>query len=365
MSFSDPPPPSPFMPPPFPGGDGGGGFWPQLPISDEDLDQNTQFDYPPPLKRRRGFGNNQPNGAHFPPPVHPRINTPANPPPASKGTGHIFYKTRMCLKFTEGNCRNGEHCTFAHGTDELRDPPPNWQEIVAAREKDRGTGIWYDDQRFIQKMKICKKFLNGEECPYGDKCNFFHRDPREGTIIGAGNFLQKDHRESSAISIGTMGPEIGPRNGSDILEANKNINPNPSPSSNPNPNPTADSLRFIKSTYWRTKLCSKWETTGLCPFGDRCHFAHGLSELQAPGGRIEAEAVNAFINPTKHVSVPGNDVPLSKAVINAAAKEDGDGMKFFSKWKGTKKINRIYADWIDDLTPPKSLPSQAESSVYI
>jgi hypothetical protein len=26
---------------------------------------------------------------------------------------------------------------------------------------------------------------------------------------------------------------------------------------------------------WKTRLCNKWETTGQCPFGDKCHFAHG------------------------------------------------------------------------------------------
>ena len=156
----------------------------------------------------------------------------------------------MCLKFVEGNCRNGEFCSFAHGPEELRKPPPNWQEIVAAKDKVIGIGNWSDDQRMIQKMKICKKFFNGEECPYGEKCNFLHVDPRE----------------NSAICIGTMGQRTG--SGPDQCDGNRSGSFG------------VDSDRFrgnTKGTYWKTKLCSKWEMTGQCPFGERCHFAHGLS----------------------------------------------------------------------------------------
>lgn len=80
-----------------------------------------------------------------------------------------------------------------------------------------------------------------------------------------------------------------------------------------------------------------------------------------PGAHIEAEAVSALTFPTKPLSGLGADIPPIKAVIAAPTKEDGEGTKCFSKWKGTKKINRIYADWIDDLTPPLSLPSRVES----
>ncbi|XP_052198454.1 zinc finger CCCH domain-containing protein 39 [Diospyros lotus] len=395
MSYSDPPPPS--MPFPFPGGDFGGSgsqipvndedlgsdsqfdylplfkrpkvsgsnqlnsapfppmnpmmnmpnSWPQIPLSNEDMDSNPQLDYAHPFKRPKVSGNNQPNAAPFAP-VNPRMNMPN--PHGNRGTGHIFYKTRMCLKFLEGSCRNGEHCTFAHGPEDLREPPPNWQEIVAAREKDKGAGNWNDDQRIIHRMKICKKFYNGGECPYGEKCNFLHEDPSKFKNEMMRSEMMRSEmerpRESSAISIGTTGPMLGHRSGSDQPEVNKHVNS------------SSDAFRVnMRPSYWKTKLCSKFEITGLCPFGERCHFAHGLSELQASGGQIEAEAVNISKTPTKLVSVPGNDVPTSKVVVTAPAKETGgDGKKGLSHWKSTKKINRIYADWIDDLTPPRISP---------
>ncbi|KAL8246942.1 hypothetical protein R6Q59_008158 [Mikania micrantha] len=30
----------------------------------------------------------------------------------------------------------------------------------------------------------------------------------------------------------------------------------------------------------KTELCNKWQETGTCPYGDTCHFAHGISELR-------------------------------------------------------------------------------------
>ncbi|KAK6127302.1 hypothetical protein DH2020_038965 [Rehmannia glutinosa] len=264
MSFPDPTPPHPFISSPFAGGDSGG-FWPSFWMTNEQQQQQ------------------QPDLI---------INPPNNP--GNKGTSHIFYKTRMCAKFIEGTCRNGEHCTFAHGAKDLREPPPNWQDLI--REKDRGSGVssnWGDDQRMIHRMKICKKYYNGEECPYGDKCNFLHERPSPPMKKFKVDVVEE--RESSAISIGVTGDARG--SGSD----------------------------FDQKVFWKTKLCSKWEM-GHCPFGERCHYAHGQS------------------------------APANIAVV-APLNVDGENKKI-SKWKVTKKINRIYADWLDDMTPPYCSPNE-------
>ncbi|KAK4375539.1 hypothetical protein RND71_006216 [Anisodus tanguticus] len=308
------------MPMPFVGGDAGG-VWPhESPMNHELFESYSQFDNVPPFKRLRNSDNNSPISA-----MNPRVNPPNLP--GSKGTSHIFYKTRM----------NGEHCTFAHGVEDLREPPPNWQELV--REKDRGAENWNDDQKIIHRMKICKKFYNGEECPYGDKCNFLHeRPPKFKTDMPW-------HRESSAISIGTTGNRSDP----EVIEISKLGN--------------ADSDAFrIKPIYWKTKMCSKWETTGQCPFHDRCHFAHGQSELQAPTGRLETELLtNSGPITPRPFSVPVIDSSSSNTVFNASTQEEKEEKKIL-KWKPSKKICRIYADWPDDLVPPHLLPSNADSS---
>ncbi|KAL6534649.1 hypothetical protein OROGR_013324 [Orobanche gracilis] len=331
MSFPDPaqPPPHPFIS--FSGGEAAA-FWPPIwnpndrrhhQDQQQQPDLISQFEHRPPFKRTR---TSEPplNFTPFPP-SSPRINPPNIP--GTKGTCHIFYKTRMCAKFIEGTCRNGEQCTFAHGADDLREPPPNWQEII--REKDR-VGSWIsniwggssgDDQRMIHRMKICKKYYNGEECPYGDKCNFLHERPLPP--MNKINVDNVEQRESLAITVGITGDFRGSGNSD-----------------------------FDQKVFWKTKMCSKWEM-GHCPFGERCHYAHGQSDLRFPGNLDEAEQV--VLNSSNTISsIPRN--PSVSANLAAAAPINGDGeIKKASKWKVTKKINRIYADWLDDATSPDEL----------
>ncbi|KAI4335761.1 hypothetical protein L6164_014372 [Bauhinia variegata] len=310
MSFPDHAPPFMLSPPPFAADTEAIGDWHQVQILNEEFIPHSQYEQAPPFKRAR-------TSETIP------INSRMQPPhPANKGTGHIFFKTRLCAKFKMGMCRNGENCNFAHGIEDMRQPPPNWQELVGMRDEERSSGNWDDDQKIIHKMKLCKKYYNGEECPYGDRCNFLHEDPAK---------FRDDsgrYRESSAISIGT--------NGSPKSQGNGSFN--------------SDSNGLVKSAFWKTKLCIKWETTGQCVFGDKCHFAHGQEELQVSVGRIETEATSSIIVAAKPISVPANDAsPSNTAAIRSAPNEEEQGKKCLLKWKGPKKINRIYADWLDDV----------------
>ncbi|KAJ0031073.1 hypothetical protein Pint_13037 [Pistacia integerrima] len=314
------------------------GVWPQYQMNNEQqYEQHAQFDQQPPFKRPRNFEENQSNPSQF-----PRMNPSLNPP-INKGTTNIFFKTRVCAKFKQGTCRNGENCNFAHGLEDLRQPPPNWQELVGGGggrvEEDRssggGGGNWDDDQKIIHKMKLCKKFYNGEECPYGDRCNFLHEDPSK---------FRDDsgrYRESSAISIGTTGPPVVHGVSFNQPDSNRSVN-----------------NTSVKPVYWKTKLCSKW-TTGQCPFGEKCHFAHGESELQVTSGRIEVEAGNAGFVPIKPQLIPVND--SSTTVNMPTLSKEGQGKNCLVKWKGPKKINRIYGDWLDDMPLVHNLSSQVES----
>ncbi|GAU43080.1 hypothetical protein TSUD_194340 [Trifolium subterraneum] len=145
---------------------------PQFPMINNRSEQHSGFEQHS-LKRARMTGNNHSNALPCPPPrmMH-------SPPQSNKGTGHIFYKTRTCTRFMFGNCRNGDNCNFAHGEEELRQLPPNWQDYVGPRNEEQvQVGNWDDDKKIIHKMKLCKKFYNGEQCPYGEKCSFLHEDP--------------------------------------------------------------------------------------------------------------------------------------------------------------------------------------------
>ncbi|KAJ1390212.1 Zinc finger, CCCH-type [Sesbania bispinosa] len=318
----------------------------QFPMNNEAFDPYSELDQPPAYKRARTSDSSHSNAP-------PRMIQQAPNPQLNKGTSHIFFKTRICAKFRLGACRNGENCNFAHGVEDMRQPPPNWQELVGLRNEERSSsGNWDEDQKIIHKMKLCKKYYNGEECPYGEKCSFLHEDPSKFRD-DSGRF-----RESSAISIGTNGSPKSYGDGSNNSEGNRAVNTGLNVSRGNG-----------KSTYWKTKLCIKWETTGHCPFGEDCHFAHGQGELQFPGGRIELETAGPISSaakatiPTipKALSVSANDAPSNYTASLPLPNEEVQGKKNLLKWKGTKKINQIYGDWIDDLPLVPNLLSRVET----
>lgn len=324
------------------------GIWPEFSMNDGQFDPHSEVEQrQPPFKRQRHSDDSQSNVVQCTP---TNFRMPLNPP-VNKGTSNIFFKTRMCAKFRLGTCRNGEGCNFAHGAEDLRQPPPNWQELVGGRDEERTSGNWDEDQKIIHRMKLCKKFYNGEECPYGDRCNFLHEGPSKFRD-DMGRF-----RESSAISIGTTAPPAGHGTASDQSEGNRPIN-------------STDSDAFrgnTKPVYWKTKLCTKWETTGHCPFGEKCHFAHGQSELQGIGVRVDGDFGNTGPGltrvvsiPTKIHNLPSNDPPTLTASVSSL-NEEAQAKKCLLKWKGPRKINRIYGDWLDDLPLVNNLQSQVES----
>ncbi|KAL5223319.1 hypothetical protein ABZP36_028032 [Zizania latifolia] len=100
----------------------------------------------------------------------------------------MFYKTRLCDRYeTTGQCMYGEHCTFAHGTAELRPsmnarvggwgrlpqpqlppPPPPPPPPQADHEIARGFG------GLRATTKVCFMFRDKGSCHFGEKCNFPH-----------------------------------------------------------------------------------------------------------------------------------------------------------------------------------------------
>ncbi|MBA0784687.1 hypothetical protein Gotri_026937 [Gossypium trilobum] len=128
----------------------------------------------------------------------------------SKAIGKMFFKTKLCCKFRAGTCPYIKNCNFAHSIEELRRPPPNWQEIVAAHEEEKGilaepreefhipslgSNSFSGETQRSYKGRHCKKFYTEEGCPYGDNCTFLHDE-------------QSKNRESVAISLGPGGYEL-------------------------------------------------------------------------------------------------------------------------------------------------------------
>ncbi|CAI8589582.1 unnamed protein product [Vicia faba] len=191
---------------------------PQLPMTN----QHTALDRSHSFKRLRMSDNNHSNTVMGPPPNRP--------------TGNIFFKTCICTRFCFGTCRNGENCTFAHGAHEIRQPPPNWQELVGLHTQEwlQLGGNSNDDQKIIHKMKLYKRYYNGQECPYGDNYNFLHQDPTEFRDDSWNT--RESSAISSAISIRTCNHLEGNRVGT----------------------------KPVRGTNWNTKICLKWINTGCC-----------------------------------------------------------------------------------------------------
>ncbi|KAE8662660.1 Zinc finger CCCH domain-containing protein 12 [Hibiscus syriacus] len=195
----------------------------------------------------------------------------------SRAIGKMFFKTKLCCKFKAGTCPYISNCNFAHSAEELRRPPPNWQEIVAAHEEEKGVTSEPPREEFqipclvysssagetqrSYKGRHCKKFYSEEGCPYGDTCTFLHDE-------------QSKNRESVAISLGPGGYGGGSAGGGGGGGNGSNTKP----------------------TNWKTRICNKWELTGYCPFGNKCHFAHGAAELHRyRGGLTDAETKDSLV----------------------------------------------------------------------
>ena len=75
-----------------------------------------------------------------------------------------LYKSTLCQFYLKGPCKNGDTCTYAHGTSELRTADGN---SVADLENS-------SDKKVLFKTTLCAKFVTYGDCPFGPACNFAH-----------------------------------------------------------------------------------------------------------------------------------------------------------------------------------------------
>ncbi|XP_050232192.1 zinc finger CCCH domain-containing protein 12 isoform X2 [Mercurialis annua] len=261
---------------------------------------------------------------------------------SKKTIGKMFFKTKLCCKFRAGTCPYITNCNFAHSIEELRRPPPNWQEIVAAHEGDKESvmeireefqipsiGGFSGESQRSYKGRHCKKFYTEEGCPYGDNCTFLHDE-------------QSKNRESVAISLGpggyggaAAGGGGGGGGGSGNGGGGGGVGS------------VSSSAGNLKPSNWKTRICNKWELTGYCPFGNKCHFAHGAADTkQGVPSKTAADVVVASATSVPHSDVYHLGVPSQRPPSILIQRP---GLRTHQKWKGPDKISRIYGDWIDDV----------------
>ncbi|XP_042431166.1 zinc finger CCCH domain-containing protein 12-like [Zingiber officinale] len=215
----------------------------------------------PPQPRRRLSDDPPPQRQAFS--TFPAANTPPAPissdmclPPNLSPSNGSFYKTRLCHKFiATGTCPYGDSCTFAHGSSDLRQPPPHWEDI----SRPHRAGRTYRDSS------------------YGDG----------GNASGL-------HRSKGAGGFGPFGRNQSVPRRSD------------------------------------SRSRSDWEIAGR--YSNRHGFAESKFEVDMNSGGLPT-STNDDLDP----ALAGTETVSSSQ----------NSRKWFPKLEGIKKLNGIYADWID------------------
>uniref|UniRef100_A0A7N0T8F5 C3H1-type domain-containing protein n=1 Tax=Kalanchoe fedtschenkoi TaxID=63787 RepID=A0A7N0T8F5_KALFE len=255
----------------------------------------------------------------------------------NQSKSNMFYKTKLCANFMAGRCNNGRNCSFAHGREDMRFPPPNWRQLVAQggdhAHVSRTSG---ENKEQHKKMQPCKIFQSGKVCPYGEKCIFQHEYPRNMRVDDSGKMIRKSEPNEYMAGADKAMATAGARS----------------------EDAARDEDKYAKFNYWKTKTCTKYETTGRCPFGDTCHFAHGQAELQAPGGHNQTRF--SSLQPPATSPVRAAPPPIDSSAAGGSRDADdssshgyriGPRVNWIAREKGLHKISRVYGDW-PDMPPP-------------
>ncbi|KAJ8570491.1 hypothetical protein K7X08_037463 [Anisodus acutangulus] len=207
-------------------------------------------------------------------------------PPNSNGNAPAV-KTKLCNKFNSAEgCKFGDKCNFAHGEWEIG------KHIVPSHEDPRAMGYGSMPGRFGGWMEPA---VSGPAASFGTTATakISVDASLAGPIIGKSGVNSKQicRQTGAKLAIRDHETDTNLRNielegtfeqisqaSAMVRELINSLGPVGGPGrTHANPGGAAPP----RSNY-KTKLCENF-AKGSCTFGDRCHFAHGATELQKTG----------------------------------------------------------------------------------
>ncbi|CAM9148497.1 unnamed protein product [Chrysoparadoxa australica] len=146
------------------------------------------------------------------------------------------HRTIVCRHWIKGLCQKGDYCDYLHQMDLDKMPVCKWGSACMARPNCMFKHVEEEEK------PECVFYQQGF-CKLGPLCRYKHVKRQQEECPEVADFTLWQHT-------GTQGA-AGDENGETIQPAN-----------------------------FKTSLCKHWRESSQCPFGAKCHFAHGEHELQ-------------------------------------------------------------------------------------
>jgi len=97
-----------------------------------------------------------------------------------------FYKKKLCAWFEKGSCRNGQHCRFAHGAQQLRDEEEAAAAAAAHSAMAVGSQVDFGSQAAFGGVAM-EDYVGVEQSSYASSSEF-SIDPYDASVVGAKAF---------------------------------------------------------------------------------------------------------------------------------------------------------------------------------
>lgn len=162
-----------------------------------------------------------------------------------------YFRTQICSKWREGTCRNGAACTFAHGEEALRRPPPLPPSTSAA-------GRWEPVSLQLHIPALLSP-LSAVRLWVSRDCSV------------AAEVIQADNRPLQHVRLAVAGNRQ-PCTHAPCLQRRPPSSPRCEPEAE------AEGQQQAAQRPRPPHLCKFWAERGNCRFGDDCRYEHTPSE---------------------------------------------------------------------------------------